>query len=121
METQQFHLKWNNHSLNTLSSFQQLLDSNTLVDVSLTCSNGKTVSAHRMVLAACSDYFYHLFRDLPEKHPVIVFKDANEEIVRDLLLFMYKGEVRHYSPFVTFYPIRIVLEFSNDLCDLISF
>ena len=93
METQQFHLKWNNHSLNTLSSFQQLLDSNTLVDVSLTCSNGKTVTAHRIVLAACSDYFYHLFRDLPEKHPVIVFKDAGEEIVRDLLLFMYKGEV----------------------------
>ena len=58
METQQFHLKWNNHSLNTLSSFQHLLDTNTLVDVSLTCSNGKTVTAHRMVLAACSDYFY---------------------------------------------------------------
>ena len=63
MEAQQFHLKWNNHSLNTLSSFQQLLDTNTLVDVSLTCSNGKTVTAHRMVLAACSDYFYHLFKD----------------------------------------------------------
>jgi hypothetical protein len=93
METQQFHLKWNNHSLNTLSSFQQLLDTNTLVDVSLTCSNGKTVTAHRMVLAACSDYFYRLFKGLPEKHPVIVFKDAGEEIVRDLLLFMYRGEV----------------------------
>ncbi len=93
METQQFHLKWNNHSLNTLSSFQHLLDTNTLVDVSLTCSNGKTVTAHRMVLAACSDYFYRLFKDLPEKHPVIVFKDAGEEIVRDLLLFMYRGEV----------------------------
>ena len=93
MEAQQFHLKWNNHSLNTLSSFQHLLDTNTLVDVSLTCSNGKTVTAHRMVLAACSEYFYRLFKTLPEKHPVIVFKDAGEEIVRDLLLFMYKGEV----------------------------
>ena len=91
--SQQFHLKWNNHSLNTLSSFQQLLDTNTLVDVTLTCSNGKTVTAHRMVLAACSEYFYRLFKDLPEKHPVIVFKDANEDIVKDLLLFMYKGEV----------------------------
>eukprot|EP00095_Tigriopus_kingsejongensis_P006492 snap_masked-scaffold676_size113663-processed-gene-0.3 protein:Tk06492 transcript:snap_masked-scaffold676_size113663-processed-gene-0.3-mRNA-1 annotation:"GD25965" len=91
--SQQFHLKWNNHSLNTLSSFQQLLDTNTLVDVTLTCSNGKTVTAHRMVLAACSEYFYRLFKELPEKHPVIVFKDAGEEIVRDLLLFMYKGEV----------------------------
>ncbi|XP_059089810.1 broad-complex core protein isoforms 1/2/3/4/5-like [Tigriopus californicus] len=91
--SQQFHLKWNNHSLNTLSSFQQLLDTNTLVDVTLTCSNGKMVTAHRMVLAACSEYFYRLFKDLPEKHPVIVFKDAGEEIVRDLLLFMYKGEV----------------------------
>ena len=34
-----------------------------------------------------------MFKDLPEKHPVIVFKDAGEEIVRDLLLFMYRGEV----------------------------
>lgn len=93
MEAQQFHLKWNNHSLNTLSSFQHLLDTNTLVDVTLTCSNGKTMSAHRMVLAACSEYFYRLFKDLPEKHPVIVFKDASEEILRDLLLFIYRGEV----------------------------
>ena len=39
------------------------------------------------------DVYYRLFKDLPEKHPVIVFKDAGEEIVRDLLLFMYRGEV----------------------------
>ena len=93
MEAQQFHLKWNNHSLNTLSSFQHLLDTHCLVDVSLTCGNGKTVPAHRMVLAACSDYFYRLFKDLPEKHPVIVFKDASEQILNDLLEFMYRGEV----------------------------
>ena len=37
--------------------------------------------------------YFRLFKDLPEKHPVIVFKDAGEEIVRDLLLFMYRGEV----------------------------
>lgn len=93
MEAQQFHLKWNNHSLNTLSSFQHLLDTSCLVDVSLTCSSGKIVPAHRMVLAACSDYFYRLFKDLPEKHPVIVFKDASEQILNDLLEFMYRGEV----------------------------
>ena len=93
MEAQQFHLKWNNHSLNTLSSFQHLLDTHCLVDVSLTCATGKTVPAHRMVLAACSDYFYRLFKDLPEKHPVIVFKDASEQILNDLLEFMYRGEV----------------------------
>lgn len=93
MESQQFHLKWNNHSLNTLNSFQHLLDTSCLVDVSLTCATGKVVPAHRMVLAACSDYFYRLFKDLPEKHPVIVFKDASEQILADLLEFMYRGEV----------------------------
>ena len=41
----------------------------------------------------CNFLHYRLFKDLPEKHPVIVFKDAGEEIVRDLLLFMYRGEV----------------------------
>lgn len=103
---QQFHLKWNNHSLNTLTSFQQLLDTNTLVDVTLTCCNGKTITAHQMVLAACSQYFYNLFKELPEKHPVIIFKDAKEEIIRDLLLFMYKGEVEvqesHLNDFLKF-------------------
>ena len=93
MESQQFHLKWNNHSLNTLNSFQHLLDTCCLVDVSLTCASGKVLPAHRMVLAACSDYFYRLFKDLPEKHPVIVFKDASEQILNDLLEFMYRGEV----------------------------
>ena len=38
-------------------------------------------------------FISRLFKDLPEKHPVIIFKDAGEEIVRDLLLFMYRGEV----------------------------
>jgi len=93
MESQQFHLKWNNHSLNTLSSFQHLLDTGCLVDVSLTCASGKVIPAHRMVLAACSDYFYRLFKELAEKHPVIVFKDASEKILTDLLEFMYRGEV----------------------------
>lgn len=106
MEAQQFHLKWNNHSLNTLSSFQHLLDSNTLVDVTLTSSNGKNMSAHRIVLAACSEYFYRLFKTLPEKHPVIVFKDASEEILKDLLLFIYRGEVEvqetHLNDFLKF-------------------
>ena len=33
--SQQFHLKWNNHSLNTLSSFQHLLDTNTLSNLAM--------------------------------------------------------------------------------------
>jgi len=110
MDTQQFHLKWNNHSKNALSSFQHLLDTNSLVDVTLTCSNGKMMSAHRMVLAACSEYFYKLFKDLPERHPVIVFKDASEEILRDLLLFIYRGEVEVQDSYLNDF-----LKFANTL------
>lgn len=110
MDSQQFHLKWNNHSLNTVSSLQHLFESSSLVDVTLTCSSGKSMSAHRMVLAACSDYFYKLFRDLPGKHPVVVLKDASEETLRNLLIFIYRGEVEVQEP-----HLNDFLKFANTL------
>lgn len=51
----QFRLQWKNHSPNFVSAFTQLLDSEALVDVTLSAS-GKQIQAHRVVLSACSSY-----------------------------------------------------------------
>ena len=53
----QFHLKWNNHHLSMLSVVDSLLKEDKLLDVTLCSSEGRAVRAHRLVLAACSDYF----------------------------------------------------------------
>ena len=74
--TQQFNLRWNNHTNNILQVrhnvniinakylfiyillqvFLEQLSNENLVDVTLSCQ-GQFLKAHKMVLSACSPYF----------------------------------------------------------------
>lgn len=89
---QQFCLRWNNHQSNLLSVFDNLLQNETLVDVTLAC-DGLSLKAHKVVLSACSPYFQHLFMDNPCKHPIVILKDIGYTDMKTLIDFMYKGEV----------------------------
>uniref|UniRef100_T1JEK0 BTB domain-containing protein n=1 Tax=Strigamia maritima TaxID=126957 RepID=T1JEK0_STRMM len=88
----QFCLRWNNHQLNMLTVFENLLQSQILVDVTLAC-DGLTLRAHKMVLSACSPYFQTIFTENPCKHPIVILKDVSANELQALLDFMYKGEV----------------------------
>jgi hypothetical protein len=68
MSVQQFCLRWNNHQPNFISVFTNLLNSESLVDVTL-AAEGRHLQAHRVVLSACSTYFQvllisHFLRNL---------------------------------------------------------
>lgn len=56
MSPQQFCLRWNNHQSNIVSVFEQLLQSESFVDVTLAVE-GMMLKAHKVVLSACSPYF----------------------------------------------------------------
>jgi len=56
MSIQQFCLRWNNHQPNFISVFTNLLNSESLVDVTL-AAEGRHLQAHKVVLSACSTYF----------------------------------------------------------------
>lgn len=56
MSIQQFCLRWNNHQPNFISMFTTLLNTGSLVDVTL-AAEGKHLQAHKIVLSACSVYF----------------------------------------------------------------
>lgn len=53
---QQYCLRWNNHQPNFISVFSSLLNSESLVDVTL-AAEGRHLQAHKVVLSACSSYF----------------------------------------------------------------
>uniref|UniRef100_T1JFA7 BTB domain-containing protein n=1 Tax=Strigamia maritima TaxID=126957 RepID=T1JFA7_STRMM len=89
---QQFCLRWNNHQTNMIGVFDNLLQSETLVDVTLAC-DGFSLKAHKVVLSACSPYFQSLFLDNPCKHPIVILKDVKFSDLRALIDFMYRGEV----------------------------
>ena len=55
---QQFCLKWNNHRSTLFSVFDNLLEEESLVDVTLSVGAGSQfIRAHRVILSACSPYF----------------------------------------------------------------
>ncbi|XP_059488678.1 zinc finger and BTB domain-containing protein 17-like isoform X2 [Neocloeon triangulifer] len=87
-----FCLRWNNYESNLLSVFNQLLEDEQLVDVTLACE-GRSLEAHKVVLSACSPFFQQLLVASPDRHPIIILKGVNFAELRILLDFMYKGEV----------------------------
>lgn len=87
-----YSLRWNNHQSHILESFDALLQQNSLVDVTLVCSD-RSLRAHKVVLSACSPFFERVFNDTPCKHPVIVLKDFRGWVVQAIVDFMYHGEI----------------------------
>ncbi|KAJ8963861.1 hypothetical protein NQ317_011012 [Molorchus minor] len=90
---QQYCLRWNNHRSNLLTVFDELLQNEDFTDVTLFCDGGEPIRCHRMVLAACSPYFQHLFTVLPGKHPAVILKDVKYFEIKAILEYMYRGEV----------------------------
>uniref|UniRef100_A0A182Q2E0 BTB domain-containing protein n=1 Tax=Anopheles farauti TaxID=69004 RepID=A0A182Q2E0_9DIPT len=89
---QQFCLRWNNYQTNLTSVFDQLLQSESFVDVTLAC-DGQSMKAHKMVLSACSPYFQTLFFDNPCQHPIVIMRDVSWAELKAIVEFMYKGEI----------------------------
>ncbi|CAK1545421.1 unnamed protein product [Leptosia nina] len=89
---QQFSLRWHNHQSSIVGALGRMLDSGALSDVTLS-ANGVSLKAHRLVLAACSQYFAQIFKDIEESNTVVVVVDCDASDLRQLLAFMYTGEV----------------------------
>ena len=58
---QRFSLRWNNYQSQMVKAFENLLDESDFVDVTLGVE-GKKLSAHKMLLSACSPYFRELLK-----------------------------------------------------------
>ncbi|XP_037978150.2 protein bric-a-brac 2 isoform X3 [Plutella xylostella] len=89
---QQFCLRWNNYQSNLASCFDQLLQTESFVDVTLACE-GQSLKAHKVVLSACSPYFQTLFMDNPCRHPIIIMRDIKYCDLKAVVDFMYRGEI----------------------------
>lgn len=91
MGNDQYCLRWNSYETNILSTFEGLLDSEALSDVTLFCE-GESFKAHRLVLAACSTHFSKLFQNSPVQGQLIVILDGTRhQDLQILLQFMYRG------------------------------
>ena len=89
---QHYCLRWNNYQSNLTSVFDQLLQTESFVDVTLAVA-GRALKAHKVILSASSPYFQTLLHDNPCGHPIVVIEDVAFADMQAVVQFMYKGEI----------------------------
>ena len=93
VSSDKFNLKWNDFQLNIKDIFKNVRKEENLFDVTLICED-EIWKAHKLVLAASSDFFRNIFRKCNLENTVIVLKSSNQSQMSLLLDFIYNGEVQ---------------------------
>ena len=75
------------------SSFQDLYNKKTFTDVTLVCDDQTQLTAHKIVLSACSPMFMKMLQMSPDPNPVIYLAGVKQPDILSILQFMYLGQV----------------------------
>ena len=97
MMSEKFCLKWNDFESNVSKSFGLLRNEEYLHDVTLVCDDNSQVSAHKLVLSACSEYFKTIFKNNKHPSPLICLEGISSPELRDILDYMYNGEANIFQ------------------------
>ncbi|XP_063992971.1 protein bric-a-brac 2-like [Diachasmimorpha longicaudata] len=95
---QQYCLRWNNHSTNLQTAFNDLLQKESFTDVLLVMETGPAATAlkcHKMVLAAYSAFFRTIFTEVPctDHSLLLLLPGVKGWEMQAILEYMYQGEV----------------------------
>jgi len=93
MASEKFCLKWNDFEQNISFAFKELKDDKDFFDVTLACEDEEQVSAHKVILSACSPFFKNILRRNQHQHPLLYLKGVKYSDLQSVLNFMYHGEV----------------------------
>ena len=93
-----FSLKWNDFPTNVVQSFQQLRHEEDFSDVTLVGDDFKPISAHKVVLSSCSEYFKNVLQNSQKhSHPVLCLQGLRKADLRNILDYIYNGELNIYQ------------------------
>ena len=101
MTTERFCLKWNDFTSNVSHSFSKHRNETKMSDVTLMGNDHKLVSAHRLVLSACSEFFKNIFTNNSNNNNLVLFLDGVDATGITLMLdYIYQGEVQIYQEYL---------------------
>ena len=94
-----FCLKWNDFTSNVSKSFGLFRDTEYLHDVTLVSDDHKQVSAHKLVLSACSEYFRNIFQhnNKPNAHPLLCLDGISSADLENIVEYIYNGQIQIYQ------------------------
>ena len=91
---EKFSLKWNDYLVNVIKKFSSLRNEDDFSDVTLVSSDKKQVSAHKVVLSSCSDYFKTILKSNNKSNNIILcLENINHEELNNVLDYVYNGQV----------------------------
>jgi len=94
--SQDFRLTWVNYSQKLTESFHKFLTSEILCNVTLWVhenGGGSSIKAHQAILSACSPWFEKILSQNAHPHPIIILKDVRYHDLKNIIRFIYTGEV----------------------------
>merc|ERR1712012_1060199 len=89
---EKFCLRWNDFESNISVAFRELREEKDFFDVTLACEDSQ-ISAHKVILSACSPFFRSVLKRNPHQHPLLYLKGVKYTDLQSVLNFMYHGEV----------------------------
>ena len=89
---EQVLLQWNDFRDHVNKAFGNLIDDNDFADVTLACTDGQQIKAHKVILAASSPFFQSLLRSNAHPHPLIFMRGVEFDNLQAIVNFLYCGE-----------------------------
>ena len=95
---EKFCLKWNDFEPNVTRSFRKLRHEEDFSDVTLVGDDFKPISAHKVVLSSCSEYFKNVLQNSQKhSHPVLCLEGVGNADLTNILDYIYNGELNIYQ------------------------
>ena len=93
MISEKFSLKWNDFQATVSQSIGLLRAEEDFFDVTLVSDDQRQVSAHKLVLSACSSFFKNIFKKNSHAHPLLYLSGVSFDNLEFILDYIYRGEV----------------------------
>merc|ERR1712098_580155 len=114
--TKKFNLKWNDFQSNVTTTCGQFRNRNHFQDVTLVSDDYVQISAHRIVLSACSGYFNNVLSQNTHSHPLLCLNGIYSSELNNVLDFIYSGELQiHQAELDRFLQIAQRLQLQGHL------
>ena len=94
---EKFCLKWNDFQSTVSTSFKTLRQEEDFFDVTLVSDDEVQMSAHKIILSACSSFFKSILKKNPHPNPLIYLHGVDSTNLGYILDYMYNGEVQIFQ------------------------
>ena len=86
-------LKWDDFNRSVTKSFGSLRNEKDFFDVTLVTDDEVQVSAHKLILSACSPFFKNILRKNQHSHPLLYLSGITSGDLHHVMDYVYNGEV----------------------------